>query len=259
LRCADAPIYAGVYVIAAPRPIAGFSGKNEGATDRTRKRLGQTLMTVAAPTQPCRNDPELSAIALHRSPGGSPLTRNSIMTVKHQHRSGDSTSNANRAAQAVGVGALLACAVAVPAAEPTVSVIETVQVASTAGRTWDAIKDFSSWQSWHPAFASTRMLQGDGRSKGAVRMLVTKDGGRFTEELVAFDPGARSYQYRIIDSPAPVKDYVSTIQVKETPTGSTVVWSSHFSVTPGTSEADARKLISGVYRAGLDNLAAVME
>ena len=64
MRCADAPIYAGVYVIAAPRPIAGFSGKNEGATDRTRKRLGQTLMTVAAPTQPCRNDPERGALVV---------------------------------------------------------------------------------------------------------------------------------------------------------------------------------------------------
>jgi hypothetical protein len=54
-------------------------------------------------------------------------------------------------------------------------------------------------------------------------------------------------------------DYVSTIQVKETPAGSTVVWSSNFNVKPGTSEADAKKLISGVYRAGLDNLASVMK
>lgn len=181
------------------------------------------------------------------------------MTVEHQHRSGDSTSNATRAAQAVGLAALLACAVAVPAAEPTVSVTETVHLAATASRTWDVVKDFGSWPSWHPAFASTRMLQGDGRSKGAVRELVTRDGGRFTEELVAFDPAARSYQYRILESPAPVRDYVSTIQVEESPAGSTVVWSSHFTVAPGTSEADARKLISGVYRAGLDHLAAVTE
>jgi hypothetical protein len=181
------------------------------------------------------------------------------MTFQDQHRSGDFASGTKRAAQAVGLGALMACAVAVPAAEPSVSVVETVQLAATASRTWGAIKDFGSWQSWHPAFASTQMLQGDGHSKGAVRVLMTKDGGKFTEELVAFDAAARSYQYRILESPAPVMDYVSTIQVKETSTGSTVVWSSHFNVKPGTSEADAKKLISGVYRAGLDNLAAVTE
>jgi len=72
----------------------------------------------------------------------------------------------------------------------------------------------------------------------------------------AFDAATRTYQYRIIESPAPVADYVSTVQVKETPAGSTVVWSSHFNVKAGTSEADAKKLISGVYRAGLDNLAS---
>ena len=181
------------------------------------------------------------------------------MNFKDQHRSGDSTSNTMRAAQAVGLAALTACAVAVPAAERTVSVVETVQLTATASRTWSAIQDFGSWQSWHPAFASTRMLQGDGHSKGAVRVLMTQDGAQFTEELVAFDAAARSYQYRILESPAPVMDYVSTIQVKETPAGSTVVWSSRFNVKPGTSEADAKRLISGVYRAGLDHLASVVE
>ena len=113
-------------------------------------------------------------------------------------------------------------------------------------------------QSWHPAFASHN-LHGDGHRKGAVRVLMTKDGGKFTEELVAFDAAARSYQYRIIESPAPVIDYVSTIQVKETVAGSTVVWSSTSTSRPVLSEADAKKLISGVYRAGLDNLARCLE
>jgi len=153
----------------------------------------------------------------------------------------------------------MACAVAAPAAERAVSVVETVQLATSPARTWGAIKDFAGWQSWHPAFASTQVVQGDGHSIGTVRVLTTKDGGKFTEELVAFDPASRSYQYRIIESPAPVVDYVSTIQVKETKAGSAVVWSSSFNVKAGTSEADAKQLISGVYRAGLDNLASMMK
>jgi len=181
------------------------------------------------------------------------------MKTDDQHRSGDSTSNTKRAVQAVALGALMAASATAPAAERAVSVVETVQLATTPGRTWDAIKDFGTWPSWHPAFTSTQMIQGNGQSKGAVRALMTKDGAKFTEELVAFDAATRTYQYRIIESPAPVADYVSTVQVKETPAGSTVVWSSHFNVKAGTSEADAKKLISGVYRAGLDNLASVVQ
>jgi hypothetical protein len=188
------------------------------------------------------------------------------MHTEDSSRTGDSSATSGshfsthtqRAVQAVGLGALMAVSAAVPAAERSVTVVETVQLAVAANRTWDTIKDFSTWPTWHPAFASTQMIRGDGQSQGAVRALMTKDGARFTEELVAFDAAARSYQYRIIESPAPVADYVSTIQVKETPVGSTVVWSSHFNVKAGTSEADAKKLISGVYRAGLDHLASVM-
>lgn len=162
----------------------------------------------------------------------------------------------SRTVKAVGLGALMALSVATQAAQGTVSVVETVQLSMTPNRAWAAVKDFSAWQGWHPAFATTKMLQGDGRTPGSVRVLITKDGGQFTEELVAFDAAARSYQYRIIESPAPVMDYVSTIQIRETQGGSTVVWSSQFNVKAGTSEADAKKLISSVYRAGLDNLAS---
>lgn len=180
------------------------------------------------------------------------------MTLEDQHRSGNQSSIATRAVNAVGLGALMAFSVAAPAAERAVSVVETVQLGTTPIRTWAAINDFSAWQGWHPAFATTKMVQGDGRTPGSVRVLITKDGGQFTEELVAFDAAARSYQYRIIESPAPVTDYVSTIQVMETRGGSTIVWSSRFNVKAGTSEADAKKLISSVYRAGLDNLASAM-
>jgi hypothetical protein len=181
------------------------------------------------------------------------------MTTEDQRRPNDQVSNTKRVAQAVGLGAMMAYAGAAPAAERAVSVVETVQLAASPSRTWAAIKDFGTWQAWHPAFASTHVVQGDGYSKGTVRVLTTKDGGQFTEELVAFDAASHSYQYRIIESPAPVADYVSTIQVKEIKGGSSVVWSSKFNVKAGTSEADAKKLISSVYRAGLDNLASVME
>lgn len=141
----------------------------------------------------------------------------------------------------------------------TVTVRESVELPAAPAQTWNAIKDFMRWQRWHPAFVSTDLVRGDGRNEGTVRLLTTRDGGRFTEELVAYDEAARSYSYRILDSGAPVIDYVSTLVVGPSELGSNVVWSSSFKVESGTSEEDARKLISAVYRAGLDNLSSVVK
>ena len=180
------------------------------------------------------------------------------MIIEDQDHHDDPSSIAARTLKAVSLGAMMAFSTTAPAVERAYSVVETVQLGTTPDRAWAAIMDFSTWQAWHPAFASTKMIKGDGHSPGSVRVLVTKDGGQFTEELVGFDAAAHTYQYRIIESPAPVIDYVSTIQVKQDKRGSTVVWSSLFNVKPGTSEADAKKLIAGVYRAGLDNLASTV-
>ena len=161
--------------------------------------------------------------------------------------------------RSLSLGIMAAGTVAANAADTTVSVRETVELKASPTKTWNAINDFATWQQWHPAFAGTTMVKGEGHTKGAVRVLSTKDGGKFTEELVAYDANLRSYKYRIIESPAPVQGYVSTIEVKQTKDGSSVVWSSTFTVKPGTPEVDAKKLISGVYRAGLDNLASVVQ
>jgi len=47
-----------------------------------------------------------------------------------------------------------------------------------------------------------------------VRVLTTKDGAKITERLDRYQPKIFSYTYRITDSPLPVTDYVSTLQVK---------------------------------------------
>jgi hypothetical protein len=140
------------------------------------------------------------------------------------------------------------------AADHSVTVTEQVSLAVPPARAWNRIKDFMGWSSWHPAFAGTKLLKGDGHSVGTVRLLSAKDGAQFTEELVAYDPAAHSLTYRILESPAPVIGYVSTISVRRNGSGSNVVWSSRFSLKDGTAEGDAKKAIAAIYRVGLDNL-----
>ena len=141
----------------------------------------------------------------------------------------------------------------------TVTVTEQVRLGVSPARAWGAIENFLTWPSWHPAFASTQLLKGDGRSKGSVRLIATRDGAQFTEELLSHDAAKRSLQYRILTSPAPVVDYRSTLTVGPNRDGSTVVWSSEFKIKAGASEEEVKKMIAGIYRLGLDNLATAVE
>jgi mxaD protein len=164
-----------------------------------------------------------------------------------------------RTLRALGLGVLVVCgASGALAAGKEMSVCERVELAASPSRTWDTIKDFDGWPSWHPAFARTEITRGLGNQRGTVRVLTATDGTRFTEELIAFDTGSRTVRYRMIDAPAPISEYVSTLQVKAHKDGSTVVWSSHFKVDEGAADGDARRAIAGIYRLGLDHLAATL-
>ena len=144
-------------------------------------------------------------------------------------------------------------------ADHTVTVTEQVQLGVAPARAWAMIEDFLTWPSWHPAFSSTQLVNGDGHSAGTVRRITTRDGAQFTEELISHDGAMRSLQYRILESPAPVVAYRSTLSVKPGRDGSTVVWSSDFKVKAGASEEEVKKMIAGIYRLGLDNLATAFE
>jgi len=157
------------------------------------------------------------------------------------------------AIHALGVGLLLA-GTAASAVAGSLSVTEEVELAASPAQTWAVIQDFRSWQTWHPAFVATEITRGEGNEKGSVRVLATRDGAKFTEELLSHDDVAHSYQYRILESPLPISDYVSKIQVTTSKMGARVTWSSSFNVDPGASAEDMKKTIAGVYRAGLDSL-----
>lgn len=140
-------------------------------------------------------------------------------------------------------------------AAPTVKVSRTLVVHAAPDQTFDAIKDFGGWQSWHPAIEKTDIKSGGANKVGTVRVLSLKGGGTITETLTAFSARGKSYSYRIDESPLPVTNYRSTLAVKSGKAGgSTLTWSSTFKAKQGVTDAEAKKAIEGVYDTGLDNL-----
>lgn len=144
---------------------------------------------------------------------------------------------------------------------------ETVEINAPPAKVWAAIQNFGD-MSWHPAVAKTEG-QG-GNAIDATRKLTLQGGGTIDEVLYKYDATAMSYSYRITAvevTVLPVTNYSSTITVK--PVGadkSLVEWRGAFyrgypnnDPPPELSDEAAIKAVSGVYRAGLDQLKKTLE
>lgn len=146
------------------------------------------------------------------------------------------------------------------------SVTETIEINAPVAKVWAAIKDYDKLPSWHPGFAKDEIVKGKNNTPGAVRSLTIKDGPTFTEELLEFNEKDHSYKYRIIESPLPLQDYVSSISLAEKDGKTVVTWVGNFkrknpAENPPEAESDtgAVNLIKGVYQGGLANLKKQLE
>jgi Polyketide cyclase / dehydrase and lipid transport len=114
---------------------------------------------------------------------------------------------------------------------------------------WTKVGDFCGIGTWHPAVAKCELSHGN-----KVRTLSLKGGGTIVERLVKWDKADHDYTYRILKSPLPVKDYISTIKVVADGSGSDVIWTGKYRAKKGTTDDAAKKVIDGIYKAGVDSL-----
>jgi hypothetical protein len=144
---------------------------------------------------------------------------------------------------------------------------ETITIQAAPDAVWDKIKDFSRLHEWHPAVESSTTT--DGNTVGSVRTLKLKGGGEIVEKLEGYDAAARSYRYRMSDpGPVPVTNYTSTLTVKPGEAAGTalVEWRGAFyrgfpnnDPPPDKNDEAAVAAVSGIYKAGLGHLKALVE
>lgn len=140
-----------------------------------------------------------------------------------------------------------------------ISVTKTIAIKAPVAEVWGKIKDFDALNGWHPAVAKDEIIEGENNQVGAVRLLTLNDGGTIKEELQAWDDNGMTYSYKIIESVLPVSNYESTLKVEPLTEGACRVnWSGSFSAGKGADDKKARDTISGIYDAGLENLATLL-
>jgi len=164
---------------------------------------------------------------------------------------------------------------------PRLKVEETIIIKAAPADVWNAIKNFDDIHSWHPAIESTKA---SGNENGATRTLTLGNGGTIEETLKKLDNEKMVMNYQItsmsnagdIDDHGaphevpvvPVSKYKAWLSVKADAEGSKVSWKGKFfrayhghqNVPPKELDDNAAKsAISGIYKAGLENLKTQLE
>jgi hypothetical protein len=121
-----------------------------------------------------------------------------------------------------------------------------VEVNGDAAAIWSKVGGWCALADFHPAVAKCEESEADGKKR---RTLTTKDGAVIKETML--DSGATSYSYRIDESPLPVADYTASFALTKGKDGATIVWSAKFQ-PKGASEAEAEKVIQGIFDGGLE-------
>ena len=143
-----------------------------------------------------------------------------------------------RITTAVAAGtALLMSGIAAHAVETSAKASSTL----SADALWKKIGDFCGIKSWIPAVQDCTLSQ-----NGKQRTIALRGGGEVVERLDNWDDANHTYSYTILSSPLPVDDYHATISVVPDSGGSLLKWRSTYKAK-GTSDAEAKKTIDGIY------------
>ena len=128
----------------------------------------------------------------------------------------------------------------------TVTVSEDIN--ADAAAVWAALSDFGGMKVGGPITS----FETKGSGVGMVRT-IGMGGGKVVERLDRHDPAAMVYAYAIVndDPPLPVAGYSSQVKITSKGAGMCHVhWTGTFEPR-GASEADASKVVEGIYRGGI--------
>ena len=161
-----------------------------------------------------------------------------------------------------GTAALLA--LPAQAARDVLKYQSEITLKASPQKAWDAFKTFSAIHAWHPATEGCKLLVGTDGKPLAVREFQLKGGGGFViSELLTYSEARKRFTYRILKTNLPLANCVGEMWVSPAAGGGSVVhWTARFqrpdeTAKPDQDDAATRKLVQGVFKAGLGNIAVI--
>ncbi len=128
-------------------------------------------------------------------------------------------------------------------------------------RIWPVVRAFDGVSVWNPAVTAARIEQGEATSPGSIRHLDIVDGTIFRETLLELSDQNCFYTYDIIESPLPVRRYISTHRfLPITHSAQTLsIWESHFDCDKDQEETLDSIVGDQIYIGGMTGLNAFLK
>jgi hypothetical protein len=122
---------------------------------------------------------------------------------------------------------------------------------ASADAVWKVLREFNGLPVFIAAIKKSTM---EGSGVGAVRTLTLEGGGPpIVEKLEALDDQAKTLSYSIVTSPLPLTNYLAKVDAIDLGAQCEVKWQSTFEPR-GATEAEAVKVVEGVYSAAFEGL-----
>jgi len=130
---------------------------------------------------------------------------------------------------------------------------EKIVLDASSKAVWALVGGFNALDRWHPDIMESALM-GTGKDAGDIRVLTLNNNLTIVERLEFYDENSMILQYRILESPLPIENYLASITVKNIDNNmAEVTWQSSFNAVD-VSEDEVKQTISSIYLAGLDSL-----
>lgn len=127
--------------------------------------------------------------------------------------------------------------------------VNTIRVAVTPERAWAIVGDLDGVHRWIPGVTSCRM-------EGAKRIC---NEGQILEEISEYSAASRSYRYKHLKVPLPVKSSAGAFVVKPDNSGAVIVWEAEIEPLDRSTEPEFIQMVDGLYKQVCEALRQLIE
>lgn len=131
--------------------------------------------------------------------------------------------------------------------ELMVQLRKSVAIDASPDDVWVVLGDLAATTEWLPGTVAARM-------EGSTRICTTADGFEIREEISDYAPETRSYRYRHLAIPLPVKDSSGSFTVEPRNGGAQVVLEAQFEALENVDEAQMGQMFGGALEQSLQAL-----
>lgn len=131
-------------------------------------------------------------------------------------------------------------------------VTNTIEIKATPDRVWEVLGDLAATRNWLPGVVAARL-------DGMARICTMADGQEVREEISDYSTEARSFRFRHVRVPLPVRSSEGAFSVTPGAAGAIVTLDTSFEPLDPTAGDEVARMIDGAFGQSLESLRRFVE